>query len=250
MLKKILLLLICSILYFPIYAQLTYGVTGLLHMPSAEMQKDKTIMIGGNYLNKHNIPSSWGYNTYNYFLNVTIFPCLEVNYTCTLLSFGEWGKNGKRYNNQDRYFSARLRILKEGQFFKYMPAIVVGTSDPFSHSITGFKEVGLVDGSTNGYFNRYYIALSKHFNVKRLGILGTHLAYIYGNRYDFKFKGLAIGVDFCPSIYNKLNIIAEYDSKDINLGFSLNLPFNFNATFELQSGKYVSAGIAYIHCLK
>ena len=29
-------------------AQLTYGTTGLLHAPSAEMQKDKTVMLGGD----------------------------------------------------------------------------------------------------------------------------------------------------------------------------------------------------------
>ena len=33
-------------------AQLTYGTTALLHAPSAEMQKDKTVMLGGNFMNK------------------------------------------------------------------------------------------------------------------------------------------------------------------------------------------------------
>ena len=30
---------------FMLSAQLTYGTTGLLHTPSAEMQKDKTVMV-------------------------------------------------------------------------------------------------------------------------------------------------------------------------------------------------------------
>ena len=38
-------------------AQYTTGVTGLLHMPSAEMQEDGTFMIGGNYMNKKNLPN-------------------------------------------------------------------------------------------------------------------------------------------------------------------------------------------------
>lgn len=38
-------------------AQLTYGTTGLLHAPSAEMQKDKTVMLGGNFMNKEITPS-------------------------------------------------------------------------------------------------------------------------------------------------------------------------------------------------
>jgi len=65
-------------------AQLTYGTTGLLHAPSAEMQKDKTVMLGANFLNKEITPPTWYYHTYNYYLNVTIMPWLEVAYTCTL----------------------------------------------------------------------------------------------------------------------------------------------------------------------
>lgn len=42
-------------------------------------------MIGGGFLNENLIPSRFNYNTYNYYLNITIFPCLEVAYTCTLL---------------------------------------------------------------------------------------------------------------------------------------------------------------------
>ena len=45
--------LLIVLLCFPIVlsAQMTYGVTGLLHMPSGEMQRDKTVMLGGNFLN-------------------------------------------------------------------------------------------------------------------------------------------------------------------------------------------------------
>ena len=120
---------------FSVSAQLTYGTTGLLHAPSAEMQRDKTLMIGGNFLNKELTPPTWYYHTYNYFLNVTIFPWMEVAYTCTLfkaeaLGLGPYGYSG--FTNQDRYFSLRLRVLKEGWLWKYMPAVVVGTSDPFT----------------------------------------------------------------------------------------------------------------------
>lgn len=56
----------------------------MLHSPSAEMQQDKTVMIGGGFLNENLTPPRFNYNTYNYYLNVTIFPCLEIAYTCTL----------------------------------------------------------------------------------------------------------------------------------------------------------------------
>ena len=100
---------------FMLSAQLTYGTTGLLHTPSAEMQKDKTVMLGANFLNKEITPPTWYYHTYNYYLNVTIMPWLEVAYTCTLfkaeaLGLKPYGYTG--FTNQDRYFSVRLRALK------------------------------------------------------------------------------------------------------------------------------------------
>ena len=84
MLKRIITTLVCLCCTFMLSAQLTYGTTGLLHAPSAEMQKDKTVMLGANFLNKEITPPTWYYHTYNYYLNVTIMPWLEVAYTCTL----------------------------------------------------------------------------------------------------------------------------------------------------------------------
>ena len=165
MLKRILISCLFVCCTSVLSAQLTYGVTGLLHAPSAEMQEDKTVMLGANFLNKEITPPTWYYNTYNYYLNVTFFPWLEEAYTCTLfkaeaLGLGPYGYSG--FTNQDRYFSVRVRLLKEGQFWKYTPAVVVGTSDPFTSS-------GDVVASTsgNGYFSRFYLAATKHFLIGR-----------------------------------------------------------------------------------
>ena len=61
--------------------QALYGTSGLLHMPTADMQKDKTVMLGGNVLDKHPLSTYWNNKnytyTYNYYINVTIFPWLE-----------------------------------------------------------------------------------------------------------------------------------------------------------------------------
>lgn len=40
-----------------IHAQAMYGTTGLLHAPTAEMQKDKTILIGGSMIDPHKTAS-------------------------------------------------------------------------------------------------------------------------------------------------------------------------------------------------
>lgn len=158
-------------------AQLTYGTTGLLHAPSAEMQKDKTVMLGGNFMNKEITPPTWYYHTYNYFLNVTILPWMEVAYTCTLfkaeaLGLKPYGYSG--FTNQDRYFSIRLRALKEGQFWRYMPAVVFGTSDPFTSS--GGGSIGSTEG--NGYYSRFYAAGHQAYLYRKRRNRGTPFLFI------------------------------------------------------------------------
>ena len=38
-------------------------------------------MLGGNFLHQELTPPKFNFNTWNYYLNVTIFPFLEVAYT-------------------------------------------------------------------------------------------------------------------------------------------------------------------------
>lgn len=235
-----LLLLLCT---HAAHAQLTYGTTGLLHAPSAEMQRDKTVMIGGGFLNKELTPPTWYYHTYNYYLNVTIFPWMEVAYTCTLfdaefLGLKPYGYSG--FTNQDRYFSLRLRLLKEGQFWKHMPAVVVGTSDPFTES--GDGQVSSTDG--NGYFCRWYLAATKHINLGREQ-LGVHLSYLYNDRREYKLNGFAGGLTWNPSFHPQLRLIAEYDSKDFAMGAEY-LPVKWlQLQFEMQKMRYFSGGLTF-----
>lgn len=250
--KGIAVVWICLLLgALPCKAQLTYGVTGLLHMPSAEMQRDGTLIFGGNFLDKHNLPSQWwwGYDTFNYFVNVTFLKRLEISYVCTLVK----GKKGNSYwpemtwgkfVNQDRHFAARFQILKEGEWWKHMPSLVLGVSDPMTGGTFEYTEMA-VEGDANGYFNRMYLAMTKHFDV-RVGELGVHAAWLYNRRTDYPLNGPAVGVNFKPAFHKELNLIAEYDSKTVNVGFTYSMwSDHFNLLFELQDGKYVSAGLVY-----
>ena len=58
-LKRIYIVLLLISIPYMLSAQLTYGTTGLLHAPSAEMQKDKTVMLGANFMNKEITPPKW-----------------------------------------------------------------------------------------------------------------------------------------------------------------------------------------------
>lgn len=235
-------------------AQFTYGTTGLLNMPTAEMQKDKTFMFGGGFLEKHATPARWFYNTYNYYLNITFFPWLEVAYTCTLhkalendpfLSDGYWVPStyGK-FINQDRSFHVRIRVWKEGWWKPWTPQIVIGGNDFASDSWNGGSVSAASNLRGNGFNNRYYIAATKHLGWQ--GEWGIHAAYVYNKRKDYPLNGPCLGVNYRPYFHDPLNLMAEYDSKSVNIGMSYSIwKDHINLVGELNRCKYPSVGIYF-----
>lgn len=159
-----------------LFAQHIYGTTGLLHAPTAEMQKDKTFMIGGGMIDHNTYRSNYwkgsrGYTpyTYNYYLNITILPWLEVAYTCTLVKgvHGNsywpqqaWGK----FTNQDRSFHFRLRAWKEGWWKSWTPQVVLVANDLGSHEQIGGGNIVFdnADENTN-HLTCFYLSATKHF---------------------------------------------------------------------------------------
>ena len=255
MLRKLFIVACFMLLGLPAMAQFTYGTTGLLHMPTADMQKDKTFMAGASYLNSHATPSTWYYDTYNYYINITFFPWLEIGYTCTLFS-AEWlgvdkyGYSG--FTNQDRSFHGRLRVWKEGWWKEWTPQIVAGVNDFTSGSGGDYTDM-VVEGDGNGYFNRYYIAATKHLSWN--GEWGIHAAYVYNKRGKDKLNGVAVGVDYQFALkgeepwqkaVNGLNLMAEYDSKFVNIGAKYALwKDHINIITELRECKYPSVGVYF-----
>lgn len=237
--KKIILIFFFISYSYMLSAQLsTFGTTGLLHAPSAEMQADKTLMIGGNFLHKEITPDRFDYNTLNYFVNVTILPFLEVTYVCTLFKTQRphLGLYKKRFREQDRHFGVRLRVWEES---KYIPSIVLGTSDPFSRSTKEFNSE-----TSNGYFCRFFIATTKHFDLGSEQI-GVHLSFLHNRRQDYKMKGIAGGVTYAPSFTPDLTLIAEYDTRDVAVGATYLLFKRIQFQAELQRFKYFSGGLTF-----
>lgn len=248
--------LICVVfmLSSSVMAQFAYGTTGLLHMPTAEMQRDKTFMIGGSYLNKHATPSHWYYNTWNYYINITFFPWLEVAYTCNLhsaesLGLEHYGYSG--FTNQDRSFHGRLRLWKEGWWKPWTPQIVVGIND-FTTGEDGVDYSGTtIEGDGNGYLNRYYLVATKHLSWN--GEWGIHAAYLYNRRNQDKLNGPAFGIDYqftlpkvstLNKVINGLNLMAEYDSKFVNIGARYTIWKDYiNIIGELRKCQYPSVGV-------
>ncbi|WP_239480702.1 YjbH domain-containing protein [Marseilla massiliensis] len=253
-----------------IHAQAMYGTTGLLHASTAEMQRDKTVMAGGNVLHLtplHYFNSNEIKYTFNYFLNISIFPWLEVGYTCTI-NYAEhgstyfpesvWGK----YSNQDRAFYGRLRLWKEGWWKPWTPQIVFGANDPGTHESAGGGGIGSRDSNGgNCWFTRWYLASTKHFTFENIGTFGVHLSFIWdrGLRVEHK-NSPAGGLNFRPNLpddgfwrkaVNGLNLMAEYDSRTFNVGGTYSIwKDRINLVAELNGGKYFSGEVYFKVCLK
>ena len=165
--RRLILFLLFFVMIGAVHAQFTYGTTGLLNMPTADMQRDKTFMFGGGFLEKHATPARWTYNTFNYYLDITIFPWLEVSYICTLhkamevdpaYGSGFWVPStyGK-FVNQDRNFAVRLRLWKEGWWKPWTPQIVLGANDALNNSWTEGSKIEMSSATANGFYSRYYL---------------------------------------------------------------------------------------------
>lgn len=269
-LKHIILTGVMFFYTLSVYSQAFTGTTGLIYMPTADMQKDKTFLFGGNYLNTHHLSTHFQSkevnHTWNYYINITFFPWLEIGYTCTLVHadhgstyFPEvvWGK----FANQDRAFNGRLRLWKEKWWKSWTPQIVFGIDDAGSHEAYGGGEIISNGKHTNNYGTKYYLAASKHLEFTGLGELGMHLAYIHSKakgipKYSrpaagVNFRFSLIGEEFYQKALNGLNLMAEYDARTVNLGFNYAIwKDRINLLCAWNECKHFSGGIHFKICLK
>ena len=201
------------------YAQQYTGMSGLIHIPSAEMDSAGDVRIGAHFLNKTFTPDVFNfegkYHTVSHYLSITPFSWIEIGYTCTLQkgrkNVAPDGKIGFYF--KDRYFSLKVRPLKEG---KWYPAIAIGTNDPWG-IINSEDTFG--DGKSL-YFSNLYLAASKKIEIRKNNI-GIHLAYRKWERtYNQKWNGLVGGIAFTPSFSSDLRLIGEYDGNGFNIGLN------------------------------
>lgn len=259
--KKIYILLLLLCLSATSRAQFVDATKGLLIAPSAEMEQSGTFMFSGSFLNKQYLPYNpkseyeWGYNTAGYGLSITFWSRLEVAYVCTIFN-GKWNPNAKSYRakimmNQDRHFAARVQALKENEFGKnWVPSVVFGISDPVSGK--GGEYIGSDVSKGNGFFNRMYVALCKHFDTP-WGVVGAHAAFQYTLRKDFSKTGPCAAVTWDPvwlnqpdSFLSSFRLIAEFDAKDFNIGLSTSVwRDHFEAWVCMEGCRYPSAGLRF-----
>lgn len=203
------------------------GNTGLLNIPTADMQETGTFMAGGNYLPQKMMP--FDYNTGNYFINITFLSVLELSYRCTLLKRPRNYDKKIGYYQQDRSVTARIRLLKEK---KWYPSVVIGTNDPW-------KDMG------NNYFASVYGVITKGFSLAdgdRLALTAGY--YIPLNKFHVQ-DGPFGGVSYSPAFCRNINFMAEYDSKGFNIGVAALVWKHLSLHFFTREFNCVSCGIRY-----
>ena len=256
-LKRLIPVIALLLTALPSHAQFADCSTGLLQMPTADMQDDGTFMITNNYLNQNATSTKWNYDTFQYGIYVSFWGRMEVGYVCTIFN-GAWNPDPNKtwrqaiMRNQDRHFVGRVCLLREGEFgLKWMPALVLGVVDPVTGSGGDYIKPGGVSEKGNGYFNRYYAVLTKHFSTS-WGQFGLHAGYQYNQRVDYPINGPCAGVNWRPvwlqqkGIFDHLDLIAEYDSRTVNMGFIASVWDNrFEAMFELQNFRWINFGLRY-----
>lgn len=213
-------------------AQQYSGMSGLIQIPSAEMDNEGDARIGAHYLDKHALPDCSSFklddklfNTWDVYLSVTAFWWLEIGYTMTFEKhyYPREDTTQKPKPMKDRYFSVKIAPIREG---KYYPAVAVGKQDCMG----------------SGLFTNYYIALTKHVNISNQE-LGANLVYRrYSKSYNHRWNGLIGGITYRPSFAKNWRAIVEWTGCDVNFGIDCKLFNHFILQASLQDGKYPSAG--------
>ncbi|HAQ19831.1 MAG TPA: hypothetical protein DCR40_11440 [Prolixibacteraceae bacterium] len=223
-------------IHFLSLSQPIEGSTGLLKIPSAEMQTDGTFIAGANYLPNAITPDPFNYNTGNYYFNITFLPFMEFTYRSTLLYF-------EGNHNQDRSFGLRLRLLKESNF---LPSIVAGGNDLYNSS----QGNDLFNSSQKGrFFNTLYVTSTKHLALNN-NQLGFTLGFGTGGVRKTNLNGVFGGISFVPAFLPSMRLIAEYDAKAICAGAEILFGKHLHLFGMAYDLKYFAGGLAYRIYLK
>lgn len=213
-------------------AQYLNGTTGLMNIPTADMQPDGTFMVGANYMPSEITPSYWSDDTANYFFNVTFLPFLELGYLCT------FKRLSNNTINQDRAISVRLRALKEANWY---PSIVFGSGD-----ITTTNQNGDITQqvSGNNYYSGIYGVATKHFIIAQEQI-GVTIGYSYDIQDRSYNDSVFCGVSYRPSFYTDCEFMADMKSEKVSVGAAVKLFNHLSINVFYYDFKAFSAGLRY-----
>lgn len=221
------------------FAQQYTGMSGYIHVPSAEMNHEGDIRLGGHYLDKHMLPDTGfldgrgvKYNTFDYYLSITPYNWLELSYTCTERRDHADGP----FVRKDRYASVKINPVKEG---KYIPAMALGIND------AGTSVFNPNRTNVQLYFTNVYLAATKHldFGGNQLGMTLAYRHYFRG--YNDKWNGLVGGITFRPAFFPQARAIVEYTGNEIQVGVDALIFRHFLVQASLKDFQYLNFGLCF-----
>lgn len=219
-------------------AQQYTGMSGLIHVPSADMDSAGTARLGMHALPEAMLPDEFvfegeKYATSSWYLSYTPVRWVEVGYTFTLMKFRHNldVNEPAGFYSKDRYFSLKVQPIRED---KWWPSVALGGNDVW----------GQHDGASGSfYFRNFFLALSKHADYGGF-TGGAHLAYRYWAKdYNRKWQGVVGGLTLQHEFYKPLRLIGEYDGHSVNVGADCTLFRFLLLQASLQQCRYFSGGV-------
>lgn len=237
--KRVLFSLMMLMASICVCAQQAMGLEGLIHVPTADMDTVGMARVGLHYVPKEMVPDAMKcdgekFNSMTNYLSLTPFHWIELGYGYTLWKMHR-NNNPKRetgFYSKDRYFSAKLQLLKEKSWW---PSVVVGGND-----VWGTHDDG---ESGSSFYRNYFVAASKHFDLSG-HLIGGHLAYRKWYRdYNRRWNGVVGGITYQPSFYQPLRGIVEWDGNALNVGADCRIYKYFLIQCGLYDCKDFTAGL-------
>ena len=228
MMKYCLILFVSLFIYSNNYTQSLTGMSGLLSVPTSELNKDRTIIVGTNYLNKKYLAyTKENYSAFDIYITMAYLHFLELGVRVTRVPNLPEGS----HHNVDRMFSFRLRLIEEGF---YVPSVAVGANNPLSTR------------EDANHFNSLYVVTTKSFQMNSI-LQNISFTLGYGSDIikaaDHEFIGVFGGISF--QISDFLDLISEYDANHLNGGIKILLLDHFHFLLCWKGYKYFNGGFAF-----
>ncbi|HEX2191289.1 MAG TPA: YjbH domain-containing protein [Longimicrobiaceae bacterium] len=210
-------------------AQTLTGPTGLVTVPTAELQPDGAVTAGLNRVDadfhRYDSPERRGHDALVQYATLGFLPFVEVGLRLTRVL------DVPRQALGDRFVSVRVRLVEEGAG---TPAVALGV-----HDLVGTR-----------IFHAEYVAASKKLAAGPLGEVGVHLGY-GGDWLPLRAEGRQFlgpfgGVSVAPRPWAVL--LVEHDAERVNAGLRL-LPWRLSFLAALHDLRALSWGIGYTHPL-
>jgi hypothetical protein len=212
------------------------GSTGLINIPTAELNPDKTIIIGSSYLNKNQLfYGDYKYDSWAGFVNLTFLPFAEISFRYTG-QIREISRENKNFPNRSP--GAKIRLYKES---KLMPTISLGVFDFTS-----------VDGGASRFFGSEYLVMTKNFNFGEVINVSGSVGYGF-DLLKAKYKeqdGLFYGITASLKELPQMVILVEHDSRYWNSGIKLTLFNHLQILAVLREFENFEGALSYRFQLK